>query len=380
MSTFIDLHVIQTLPPSNVNRDDTGAPKSAVYGGVRRARVSSQAWKRAARKRFQQDLDTEGIGYRTKEAAELIGTRMAERGAQGTAEDLAAKAGEVLKVMGLKLEPKRASKKKDDAVEAVQTPYESTQYLTFFSADQIDKLAQLAMGEEKVTKKMAHDAADTDHGIALSLFGRMVADDTSLNVDASVQVAHALSTHAVDTEADYYTAVDDVSAADPDREDSGAGMIGTIEFASSTLYRYATITVDQLRENLGDSEAAGRAASAFALGFITSMPTGKQNTFANRTMPDAVLVTVRHDQPVNLVGAFEVPVPGENGYVQGSCEALAEYSDAVISAYGNPPSESYLLRVGQRTQAMEGQGESVSLDELLAAIGDAARREGAESS
>lgn len=373
MSTFIDLHIIQTLPPSNINRDDTGSPKSAIYGGVRRARVSSQAWKRATRKRFQLDLDAEDVGYRTKDAALLIGKRMEARGDGRDEAERASAAGEILKTLGLKLEPKRAPKKKDGAEDAEVSPYESSQYLTFFSADQIDKLAELAMSGEKVTKKQAQAAADTDHGISLSLFGRMVADDTSLNVDASVQVAHALSTHAVDTEADYYTAVDDVSAADDTREDSGAGMIGTIEFGSSTLYRYATITVDQLRENLGDAEAAARAAAAFAQGFITSMPTGKQNTFANRTMPDAVLVTVRHDQPVNLVGAFEVPVKGEHGYVQGSCEALAAHAQDIVNAYGNPPAESYVLRVGDRTKALEGQGTAVGMEQLLDAVGAAAR-------
>lgn len=376
MSTFIDLHIIQTLPPSNVNRDDTGSPKSAVYGGVRRARVSSQAWKRAARRRFQQDLDSDGIGYRTKEVATLIGRRMTELGSEHDEATLAARAGEVLKALGMKLDPKRAPKK-EDAGAAEQSHYESTQYLTFFSADQIDKLARLAMSDEKVTKKQAQEAADTDHGISLSLFGRMVADDTSLNVDASVQVAHALSTHAVDTEADYYTAVDDFNSADPEREDSGAGMIGTIEFNSSTLYRYATITVEQLQENLGDTEAAARAASAFALGFITSMPTGKQNTFANRTMPDAVIVTVRHDQPVNLIGAFEVPVTSDAGYVRASCEALATYAADLDAAYGNQPAHAYLLRVGERTKALEGLGASVSLDQLLGHVADAAR--GAEA-
>ena len=237
------------------------------------------------------------------------------------------------------------------------------------------------MSDEKVSKSQAQKAAKSDHGIALSLFGRMVADDTSLNVDASVQVAHALSTHAVDTEADYYTAVDDVNETDPAREDSGAGMIGTIEFGSSTLYRYATIMVDQLQENLGGhAEATARAARAFALGFITSMPTGKQNTFANRTVPDAVLVTVRQDQPINLVGAFEVPVPAESGYVQGSCEALARYAEDVQDAYGAAPSQAFVLRVGQRTQALADLGQPVDLEGLLTAIADAARGGEAESS
>ncbi len=236
MRTYIDIHVIQTLPPSNVNRDDTGSPKSAVYGGVRRARVSSQAWKRATRARYARDLDTSGLGYRTKQVAELIGTRMELLAPDMTVDERAKRAGAVLKALGLKLESKRGKRDADGP----DNPYESSTYLAFFSADQLDKLAELAVAEEKPTKKQAQERADSSHGFSVSLFGRMVADDASLNVDAAVQVAHALSTHAVDTEADYYTAVDDVLAQDKEREDSGAGMIGTIEFNSSTLSWSAT--------------------------------------------------------------------------------------------------------------------------------------------
>lgn len=359
MSTHIDIHVIQTVPPSNVNRDDTGAPKSAVYGGVRRARVSSQAWKRATRAHFRTELDPSGLGYRTKQAASLIGERIHALRPEMTEQERADRAGSVLKALGLKLEPKRRGKSED---EDDATPFESSAYLTFFSSDQLDQLAELAISTDKPTKKEAQKQADTNHGISISLFGRMVADDASLNVDASVQVAHALSTHAVDTEADYYTAVDDVSEQS---EESGAGMIGTIEFNSSTLYRYATLNVDALVENIGDRQAAARAAETFVRSFIVSMPTGKQNTFANGTLPDAVVVAVRHDLPVNLVGAFEVPVEAnQGGLVQGSCTALAAYSGDVAEAYGAGPSQAFVLRVGERAAAVDVMGERTTLDEL----------------
>lgn len=147
--------------------------------------------------------------------------------------------------------------------------------------------------------KAAKAALSRDHSVDVALFGRMVADDANLNVDAACQVAHAISTHAVATEFDYYTAVDDQNPA----EETGAGMIGTIEFDSATLYRYATINVPALLRSLGDTEATAQAVEAFVRSFATSMPTGKQNTFANRTAPDAVVVMVRPDRPVNLVGA-----------------------------------------------------------------------------
>lgn len=360
MSTFIDIHVIQTVPPSNVNRDDTGAPKSAVFGGVRRARVSSQAWKRATRARFPDEIDKAGLGYRTKQATTLIGRRIRAKQPDMTEEESASRAGAVLKALGMKLEPKR---KKDTDESA--SPYESSAYLAFFSADQLDQLAQLAIDEDKPTKKQAQECADTNHGVTLSLFGRMVADDTTLNVDSSVQVAHALSTHAVDTEADYYTAVDDVSA---ESEESGAGMIGTIEFNTSTLYRYATINIDALAHNLDDAQATARAAAAFLRGFVMSMPTGKQNTFANGTRPDAVVMMVREGLPVNLVGAFEVPVPtSAGGYVEASCEALARHAHEVNEAYGQTPSATYVLGVGERTRALRALGERATMDDMVAA-------------
>lgn len=370
MSTHIDIHVIQSVPPSNINRDDTGSPKSAIYGGVRRARVSSQAWKRATRTRYQRGMETSGLGYRTKQVAELIGQRMEARDSEMPEADRATRAGAVLKALGMKLEPKK--KKAEDEVAG---QYESGTYLAFFSAEQLDQLAELALTTDKPTKADARRAADTNHGLTVSLFGRMVADDTSLNVDAAVQVAHALSTHAVDAEADYYTAVDDVLAADEEREDSGAGMIGTIEFSSSTLYRYATINVDQLMENLGHVDATARAAKAFVDGFVTSMPTGKQNTFANGTVPDGVVVVVRDDLPVNLVGAFETPVSARDGsgFVEPSCQALARYAGEVAEAYGEPGGARYVVRVGERAAALDGLGERVTLPELGDKVAAAAR-------
>lgn len=359
MTTYIDVHVIQSVPPSNLNRDDTGSPKSAVYGGVRRARVSSQAWKRATRKRFADEMDPSALGYRTKQAARLIGDRMTKYTDMDETQR-AERAGAVLKALGMKLEPKRKRANQD---EGDVTPYESSTYLIFLSTEQLEQLAELAATTEgTIPKREAQKRADTNHGIAVSIFGRMVADDATLNVDATVQVAHALSTHAVDTEADYYTAVDDESER---AEETGAGMIGTIEFNSATLYRYATINVDGLIANMGDAEAAARAAQTFVRSFVTSMPSGKQNTFANGTLPDGVVVMVRSDQPVSLVGAFEVPVPpGDHGWVQQSCEELTRYAQDVAEAYGVQPDQTWVTRVGDRAAALDALGERVPLVDL----------------
>lgn len=365
-AAYLDIHILQTVPPSNLNRDDTGAPKSAIYGGVRRARVSSQAWKRATRKHFSEDLDTADVGVRTKRVVELIGARIRsldpEIGEQAAIE----RASLVLGALGIGLESPRA--KKGD-VKPV-----ASKYLVFFSNRQLDRMAALAVSARDgvITKNAAKEAADMEHGVDVALFGRMVADAADLNVDAAVQVAHAISTHAVETEFDYYTAVDDENER---AEESGAGMIGTIEFASSTLYRYAAVDLAQLRMNLGDDDMVGRAVEAFVRGFIASMPTGKQNTFGNRTLPDGVVVMARADQPVSLVGAFEEPVPSTPGQLRTSCERLARYAADVTEGFGTPPEAAWVVRVGERTSALESLGERVTLDELVRRSGAVARGE-----
>lgn len=143
------------------------------------------------------------------------------------------------------------------------------------------------------------------------MFGRMVADDPSLNVDAAVQVAHAISTHEIVPEFDYFTAIDDKRKED----EAGSAMLGTIEYNSSTLYRYANINVNELEKNIG-SDLTIKGAKLFIKEFISTMPTGKENTFANKTVPQYVLVTIRKDTPVNLVSAFEDPVKSHGGYVK----------------------------------------------------------------
>ena len=115
---------------------------------------------------------------------------------------------------------------------------------------------------------------NTDHSIDIALFGRMVAEPNALNVDAACQVSHAIGVGAVEREYDYYTAVDDEKKRS-EEADEGAGMIGTIEFASATVYRYATINVGMLRENLGDDAVVDRAIELFVDSFVRSMPTGQ---------------------------------------------------------------------------------------------------------
>lgn len=351
--TILDIHVIQTVPPSNVNRDDTGSPKTAIFGGVPRARVSSQAWKRATRKAFDGLLDKSDLGVRTKRIVELVAGRVIEM-APELSDDAEKWSGKVLAKTGIKL---AATKRKKGTPE--ESEHDEAGYLVFLSNLQVDHLAEAVVA---VARDADPDAAlkdvkgkellDRDHSIDLALFGRMVADVSDLNVDARAQVAHAISVHKVDNEFDYFTAVDDVKDKAED-EDAGAGMIGTVEFNSSTLYRYATVDVNGLNQSLGSVEAVRRAVDAFVRAFVTSMPTGKQNTFANRTLPDAVLVQVRDAQPVNLVGAFEDAITTTTGRAAEAARRLGERSAQLSAAYGSEPVAEWVIAVGEARAGLE---------------------------
>ena len=235
--------------------------------------------------------------------------------------------------------------------------------MLFISNVQIDNLAKLAIAGD-YDKKAVKEALGTGFAVDIALFGRMVADDPSLNADASCQVAHSISTHKVSNEYDYFTAMDDISGDD----EAGAGMIGTIEFNSSTLYRYATVAVHELDATLNsDTRTSAHATSEFVKAFILSMPTGKINTFANNTVPDAVYITVRSDRPVNLVGAFEEPVHSDesSGYSKRSVARLVEYNESICSDFVPKPEKTWQIGNG-----LDSIGPKSTLSDVVVEIED----------
>lgn len=252
---YVDFHILQTVPPSCINRDDTGSPKTAVYGGVTRARVSSQAWKHAMRAAFAENARLD-VGKRTKKVADLVRDQVLALAPAADADKLAKKA---LENAGIKFDEKSKS---DDKV---------TKALFFMSTAQAKALAELAVAGS-TNKKEYQKALGAAPSMDMALFGRMVADDPSLNYDAAAQVAHSISTHAVQNEYDYFTAVDDCQAED----NAGAGHLGTVEYNSSTLYRYATVNVMELAGQLG-AEQAAETVRALARRFCSPCPP------ANRT-------------------------------------------------------------------------------------------------
>lgn len=385
--TILDIHILQTVPPSNLNRDDTGTPKSATYGGVRRSRVSSQAWKRATRRAFGELLDSSELGIRTKKVVEVLAERVMTLDPSltlATAQALAAET--ITTATGSKVVVPGRKSKQD-----TEDPAAESTYLMFLSNRQYGALAAMTVEggkggdlqalkdflKVKENKSRAKQLVLTEHSVDIALFGRMVADSTDLNVDAAAQVAHALSVHAVEVESDYYTAVDDKNT---DAE-TGAGMIGSIDFNSATLYRYAALDVNRLQENLGVGhddarpvEPTRRAVAAFLEGFITSLPTGKINTFGNQTLPAAVIVKIRSRRPVSYVAAFEEPVAlsKDGGFLKGSCKRLARFVPELEASFGlSGGPEGWVLRVGEETEDLSKLGRAVNLPALLTEVGDA---------
>lgn len=339
--TYVDVHILQTVPPSCVNRDDTGSPKTAVYGGAVRARVSSQAWKHAVRGMFVDIFSPEQRGERTKRIVGKVAEKIALL-KQGV--DAAKLATAALENAGLKI--KSADK--------------GTDALFFMSDAQASALAQLAVSDDK-DKKKYKDALAEYPSVDIALFGRMVADDPSMNYDAAVQVAHAISTHAVRNEYDYFTAVDDRAPED----NAGAAHLGTVEFNSSTLYRYATVNVNELVKHLDDETPD--ALRGFLEAFIYSMPTGKQNTFANRTLPDAVYVAIRSDQPVNLSGAFEAPIKArrDGGFAEASAQQLAKYAGDIYGTFVSAPDKAFIT---SRFDTLNDIAERTTISDMLDAV------------
>ena len=345
---LIDLHVIQNIAPANLNRDDTGSPKDAIFGGYRRARVSSQAWKRAIRTAFTSDglLPDDQLAVRTKRVVNELVTKMDAPGrseAQRVAVAVAMLGG-----IGLTADP-------DSAGEYL------TQYLLYIGKDEIAKLAGVAdqhwdelarenpaasaetgKARKKTSKSAITDeirgevmrALDGGRAADLALFGRMLADLPAKNVDGAVQVAHAISTHAVEFEFDYYTAVDDLNT----RDETGAGMIGTVEFNSATLYRYTNIDLTDLTRNLGDDrELAVKAALAYVRAFLLAIPSGKQSSFAAQNLPSAALAVVRGHGRWSLANAFVQPVPtrSADGLVAASIAGMVRHYGNLTRMYGD---------------------------------------------
>lgn len=328
---FIELHILQSFAPSNLNRDDTGNPKDTEFGGVRRARISSQCIKRSIR--------THPVFAQTTQVDLAVRTRWITR---------------------LIAEPlQTAGKPADQALavaEAFATQYSKldknhTAVLLYLSASEIKQAVQAILDNwnqanaatekgknpfvEELAKNMFKDLKNRTSAPDIAMFGRMLAEKPELNIDAACQVAHAISTHRVNMEMDFYTAVDDLLG----KEETGAGMMGVLPFNSACFYRYVRIDWNQLLANLNrDHELARRTVEAFLRAAVLAVPTGKQNSYAANNPPDFLLGVVRQDgQAWSLANAFEKPVRFDagGGYVAPSIKALDAYWGNLMERFGD---------------------------------------------
>ncbi|MCC7228987.1 MAG: type I-E CRISPR-associated protein Cas7/Cse4/CasC, partial [Fimbriimonadaceae bacterium] len=308
----IEVHLIQNFAPSNLNRDDTGQPKSATFGGFRRARISSQCTKRSTRQLWREN-GSATVGERTK----LLKTELAPQ---------LAKQGRTEKQIGTALETFLAQfySKMDG---------EKTAVLIFVSRQELDTCITAINNNWDALSSGSEIAAPVAKGITgeinragmsadIALFGRMLAEQPDRNTDGSCQVAHPISTHKVDMEMDFYTAVDDLNPAD----ETGAGMMGVVGFNSACFYRYALVDRDQLARNLArktarangawtqaleanDYAEADRVIKAFLEAMVYAIPTGKQSSFAAQNLPSFGLFIRRQGGvPISLANAFAKPV------------------------------------------------------------------------
>jgi CRISPR system Cascade subunit CasC len=333
---IIELHLLQSFPVSNLNRDDVGQPKTATFGGHTRGRISSQCLKRSARLLLQEyGLTPDETGVRTKRLLQDTTRILTDAGRdQATAEAVVEQA---IAALGFRVADKKltqyllfvgrqasellagycqrdwdkltqaaaaaAAAKRQKTGKGKTSADTETNFGTTAQTDAEDRAAKVKPDRETIAE--ARRILDASRVADVALFGRMIADNKDFNVDAACQVAHALSTHAVVNEYDYYTAVDDLK---PEAE-SGADMIGTVDFNAACYYRYTNLDLDQLSRNLaGDSDLVARTARAWLIAFLNAVPSGKQNSMAARTMPETLLTVVRDRGAWNLANAFLKPI------------------------------------------------------------------------
>lgn len=352
MSQFLQLHLLTSYPPANLNRDDLGRPKTAVMGGRQRLRVSSQCLKRRWRDSplFEKALAGH-IGTRTKEMGPQLVKRLQKGGR--TEKQARDAAHAVAEVFG-KLEGRTKSDQKENDSKHSQLVHYSPSELKA-----IDQLVEELIDEERAPEDEEVKLLRNDHRAAdIGMFGRMMASDPEYNTEAAVQVAHALSVHEADVESDFFTAVDDADQADretgffaavddlnEEQEDAGAAHMGEKEFGAGLFYLYICIDRDLLENNLqGDGDLTNRTLRALAECAVTLAPSGMQNSFGSRARANYVLAEKGDQQPRSLSVAYLDPVT-DDGYMDAAIGKLEATRDKMDACYGDCADARYTMNV-----------------------------------
>lgn len=351
---LLELHILQSFPVTCLNRDDVGAPKSATFGGTPRARVSSQCWKRAIREEAQ---NTDGNLFAANRTRYIVAQLESALKNEGCTEEHVEKYALILADAIGKADDKKVGAVKTllffspNEFEAIAEAFLSTADLEGMDDKKLKKVAEKSRKAVKANDKVK-DAAD------VAIFGRMVADDHSLMLEGAGMFSHALSTHKVSTEIDFFSAVDDVAPEDSE----GAGHIGTLEFNSACYYRYIALNLDLLKEHLShfSDEEFSAVVDAFMRAALLSVPGARKNSMMGFNPPEYVLGTVREGQPISLANAFENPVrPQGKGFVEPSIEALNAKFEWMENTYGISPVAALRIPQVGINDFCEGLGKHV---------------------
>lgn len=338
---LIEMHILQSFPVSCLNRDDVGAPKTAVFGGVNRARISSQCLKRAIREYAKDEYPAARFGgSRSRLIIEpLQDALLAEKLPADRAQRLAAEVADVLAGLDEKTVEKETGASKEGKKPRVGT-------LIFLSpaehAAVAKEVASLVREKKKLDAKRLFavckktplsDAAD------IAVFGRMVAKGPDLTLEGAAMFAHALSTHKADNDIDFFSAVDDEKLKE---EDAGAAHTNVLEFTSAVYYRYAALNLGLFadHEHLGQLSSGERrgVVDAFLRATILAVPDARKNSMNAHTRPGYVLGLVKDQgQPIQLVNAFEKPVSSNNGLFDASVAALKAHHEQLKKTWGIKP-------------------------------------------
>ena len=371
---LIEIHMLKNYPPTNLNRDDTGAPKTCMFGGVSRGRISSQCLKRSWRTAplFKEAVGAENLGFRTRKLPDLVTEKLV---AMGVEPDYVAAIAPKITGFGNK--------------EGKETKDGKTAQVVFYADADVDAVAQIvkekmdacsSIKEIKALKAKDLQAAVKSAEIRpitldIALFGRMVTSDAFRDVEASMQVAHAISTNKMAMESDYFTAMDDL-LSEENLDELGAAMIGDTDYNSACYYVYASLDTDALLKNLEFTERAEELVQKAVPTLIRTMaltnPSGKQNSFAGHILPSAMLVECKEQKiPTSLVNAFVEPVrPNQNGdLVYNSIVRLAKEADMLSRDYGLEVSRRLWFCVDKYQVTPECQTECCeSLPALIQAV------------
>lgn len=389
---LIEVHMLQNHAPSNLNRDDTGSPKEAVFGGHKRARISSQCLKRSIRRSevFEDQL-TGLLATRTRSLPERVKDRLK---AAGVSEEMAEIGAQKASGFGTE-EGKEQKPNKSGHYRTAQTMFLSNADIQVVS-DIIAEAAAEAKGKKafeevaaKDLQKKAEDKGFRPIPVDVALFGRMVTSEAFVDVEASTQFAHAISTHKIDHEFDYYTAVDDLERAAEDEAGAGADMIGDVEFNSACYYKYFNIHIEGLVENLTGKafkrsvndedeknarETASKAVRALIEAACRVMPSGKQNSFAAHQPPSLVWIEIRDQNlPVSYANAFCNPVDpkAKDGLETESANGLKKECETLTKMYGLEARKRLLLTKNGDVKILDvpsSKNLKVILDELEAEV------------